>query len=99
MHLGELRGVGVVSELVSNTESQVEVLWQGDQARRAITALGAECTEAGEIIRAVLDEKSLSAALDIIRNNKGRLISVNPVRRSLEDYFVSRLNQPEEVRR
>jgi ABC-2 type transport system ATP-binding protein len=99
MHLGELRGVGVVSELVSNTESQVEVLWQGGQAHRAIMALGAECTEAGEIIRALLDEKSLPAALDIIRNNKARLISVNPVRRSLEDYFVSRLNQSEEVRR
>ena len=89
----------MVSELVSNTESQVEVLWQGAQAIRAITALGAECAEAGDIIRAVVDQKSLHAALDIIRNNKARLISVNPVRTSLEDYFVSRLSQPEEVRR
>src|SRR5262245_27729732 len=85
MHLGELRGVGVVSELVSNTESHVEILWQGTQAVRGITALGAECTEAGDIIRAVVDEKSLPAALDAIRNSKARLISVNPVRTSLED--------------
>ena len=98
MHQGELRGVGIVSELVSEAESRVELLWQGSQALGPIKALGAECSEAGDIIRAVLDESSLMAALDIIRSNNGRLISVNPVRTSLEDYFVSRLSQPAEVR-
>jgi len=99
MHQGELRGVGVVAELVSKAESRVEIIWQGSQAIRSITALGGECTEAGDIIQAVLDERSLPAALDIIRNNKARLISVNPVRASLEDYFVSRLSHPVEVQR
>jgi ABC-2 type transport system ATP-binding protein len=99
MHQGELRGVGVVAELVSKAESRVEIIWQGSQAIRSITVLGGECTEAGDIIQAVLDESSLPAALDIIRNSKARLISVNPVRASLEDYFVSRLSHPVEVQR
>jgi len=97
MHQGELRGVGVVSELVSKSQSQVEIVWQGAQALRSIEALGAKCSEAGEIIRAELDEKSLQRALEIIHNCNARLISVNPVRASLEEYFVSRLAHPVEV--
>ena len=97
MHQGELRGVGIVSELVSKSESQVEIVWQGAQALRSIEALGAKCSEAGEVIRAELDEKSLQRALEIIRNSNARLISVNPVRASLEEYFVSRLAHPVEV--
>lgn len=97
MHQGELRGVGVVSELVSKSESHVEIVWQGAQALRSIEALGAKCSEAGEIIRAELDEKSLQRALEIVRNSNARLISVNPVRASLEEYFVSRLAPPVEV--
>jgi len=97
IHQGELRGVGIVSELVSKSEGRVEILWQGAQALRSIEALGAKCSEAGEIIRAELDENSLQRALEIIRNSNARLISVNPVRASLEDYFVSRLAHPVEV--
>lgn len=97
MHQGELRGVGIVSELVSKSESHVEIVWQGAQALRSIEALGAKCSEAGEVIRAELDEKSLQRALEIIRNSNARLISVNPVRASLEEYFVSRLAHPVEV--
>src|SRR5205085_1798011 len=94
VHQGELRGVGVVAELVSKAESRIEILWQGTQALRSIKALGADCSEAGEVIRAELDENSLPLALDAIRNSNARLISVNPVRASLEEYFVSRLAQP-----
>src|SRR5690349_18123856 len=97
MHKGELRGVGVVAELISKGENRVEILWQGAQALRSIRALGAQCSEAGEIIRAELNENSLQPALDAIRNSNARLISVNPVRTSLEEYFVSRLAHPVEV--
>jgi len=99
MHQGELRGVGVVAELVSKAENRVEILWQGAQALRSIKALGGDCSEAGEIIRAELDENSLQSALEALRNSHARLISVNPVRASLEEYFVSRLAQPAEVQR
>ena len=97
MHQGELRGVGVVAELVSKAENRVEILWQGAQALRSIKALGGDCSEAGDIIRAELDENSLQSALEALRNSNARLISVNPVRASLEEYFVSRLAQPVEV--
>ncbi len=96
---GELRGVGVVAELTSRVSGKVEVIWQGGQATADISALGADCHVTGDIIRAVLPESKLDAAVDLIRRAHARLISVTPVRASLEDYFVEKIasTQPAEV--
>jgi ABC-2 type transport system ATP-binding protein len=86
LHKGELRGMGAIAELTSSLEGKVEVIAGG-----AIAALGCECHEAGELLRAVLPENKLNAAIDAIRRANARLISVTPVRSTLEDYFVERL--------
>jgi ABC-2 type transport system ATP-binding protein len=88
---GELQGVGVVAELTSQVSGKVEVIWQGEAAQGAVAALGTECHATGDIIRAVLAEGQLDAAIDIIRRGRGKLISVTPVRASLEDYFIEKL--------
>jgi ABC-2 type transport system ATP-binding protein len=95
LHKGELRGTGAVAELVSRASSRVEIIWQGEEALSAIRTLGAKCNQAGELFRAELDESALPRALDTLRTSNAKLISVNPVRTSLEDYFLERLKQPE----
>jgi len=57
------------------------------------TAMGAEVHATGEAIRAVLPDANLDAAIDAIRRAKARLISVTPVRTTLEDYFVAKLEE------
>ena len=92
LHLGELRCVEKVGELTTARHDRMEVLWQGDAAlTREITALGAECRVTGDQVRAVLPEAKLGAALDLLRSSRARLISVTPVRTTLEDYFLQRL--------
>jgi 2-C-methyl-D-erythritol 4-phosphate cytidylyltransferase len=50
--------------------------------------------------RCVVAEERLDQVLDAVRQSAdARLISVNPVRSTLEDYFVERLNAPAEVAR
>ena len=49
-------------------------------------------------MRAVVPQAALDAALEEVRRNGTRLISVNPVRATLEDYFVERLADTAEVR-
>ena len=44
--------------------------------------------------RAVVPDSDVYAAIDLIRQANGRLISVTAVRESLEDYFFERLNAP-----
>ena len=94
LHKSELRGVGVVQDLLSRFSGKVELIWDGRQALGALQALGAEIHSTGETIRASLPQQQLDAAIDAIRRSRGRLISVTPVRASLEDYFLERLSEP-----
>ncbi|MGH9509156.1 MAG: ABC transporter ATP-binding protein [Terriglobales bacterium] len=99
LHEGELRGVGTVAELTAGSKGKVELLWHGTAAMAAVTALGGECHATGETVRALVAEEKLDAAMDALRRAGGRLVSVTPVRSTLEDYFVAKLAQPMEAAR
>src|SRR5216110_1779745 len=96
IHRGELRGIGAVAELTSSVHGQVEMVWQGSVAPASLRALGADCHVTGDTVRAVLPEDKQDVAIEILRRERLRLISVTPVRASLEDYFVQKL-QPTEA--
>ena len=93
IHLGQLRGVGAVEELTAGVRAQVEIVWAGTSVPTGIKALGAECHIAGDTVRAVLPHEQQDAALEGLRAAHARLISVTPVRTSLEDYFVAQLGK------
>lgn len=91
IHKGELRGVGAVEELTKSVQGKIEVVWQGTQVPASIKALGAECHVTGETVRAVIAEAQQDAAIDALRRERLRLISLTPLRTSLESYFVEKL--------
>jgi ABC-2 type transport system ATP-binding protein len=95
IHRGELRGVGTVADLTSSAETRVEITWQGTTIPTALRALGAECHVAGNETRCVVRESDQEAVLEVLRRERLRLISVVPVRTSLEDYFVQKLKPAE----
>ena len=90
---GELRGVGVVTELVARNRSRFELMWQGKPAIQGIEELGMICEVAGDVVRATVNADRLFASLDVLKNQRAQLVSVNPVGGSLEEYFLERLNQ------
>jgi len=91
IHQGELRGVGAVEELTKSVQGKVEVVWQGTQVPASMKALGAEFHVTGETVRAVVSENQQDAAIDVLRRERLRLISITPLRTSLESYFVEKL--------
>ncbi len=91
IHQGELRGVGAVVDLTSSVHGRVELVWHGTSVPASLRALGAECHITGNTVRAVLSEANQDAALEALRRERLRLISVTPVRTSLEDYFMQKL--------
>jgi len=97
LHKGELRGVGAVNELTARTESKVEILFQGVQGVTLLSALGAECHATGEMVRAIIPENRQDEALEALRRLGLRLISLTPVRATLEDYFIERLKKDEKA--
>jgi ABC-2 type transport system ATP-binding protein len=92
LHQGTLRGVGAVEELTAGIRGQVEIVWAGTSVPPALGALGAESHVAGDTVRAVLPSTQQDAAIEALRREKLRLISVTPVRVSLEDYFMAQLS-------
>jgi ABC-2 type transport system ATP-binding protein len=88
---GELQGVGAVADLTSGVDAKVELVWQGTAVPASLPALGAEWHVTGDTVRAILPEASQDAAIDALRRERLRLISVTPVRTSLEDYYLQKL--------
>ena len=56
-----------------------------------IEALGGECRVTANLVRATIPEDKVDAAVDIVRRVHGRLVSITPVRGTLEDYFLQKL--------
>lgn len=91
LNQGEVRGIGVVAELARDITGEVEVVFEGRAAVDVVNRLGGSCRATGEIVRAVLKTEKTEAAIDAIRTSRARLISVTPLRRTLEDFFLQRV--------
>lgn len=97
IHLGELRGVGAVADLTGSVHGKVEMVWEGDFVPSALQVMAADCHVTGHTVRAVIAEDKQDAAIDVLRREHLRLVSVIPVRASLEDYFVQKLRPTENM--
>ena len=91
IHEGELRGVGAVAELTSKVDGEVEVVFCGIEVPGALSTLATEAHISGEMVRILVPEAKQEAVLEILRQEKLRLISLSPVRSSLEEYYVEKL--------
>jgi ABC-2 type transport system ATP-binding protein len=99
IHEGELRGVGAIAELTSGTQGKIEIIFyaQAQRVPAGLTSLGAEARVSGDMVNAVLPEEQQDAALEVLRRERLKLISLTPVRRSLEEYYIQKL-RPTEAR-
>jgi len=90
IHLGELRGVGAVADLTSQTQGKVEIIFYAQQVPAGLKNLGAEARISGDMVNAVLPEAHQDAALEILLRDRHKLISLTPVRSSLEEYYIQK---------
>jgi ABC-2 type transport system ATP-binding protein len=95
IYQGELRGVGAVADLTSQTQRKVEIIFCSPTVPAELTALGVEARVSGDMVNAVIHEEKQDAALEILRHEHMRLISLTPVRSSLEEYYVQKLRPRE----
>jgi len=95
LHQGELRGIGTVADLTSKTQGKVEITWHGSLFPSALQALGATSQVSGDTMRAEMNDSQLDAAIDILRRERCRIISIVPVRGTLEEYFLQQMNTPD----
>src|SRR6267142_412753 len=98
IHKGELRGIGVVSDLQSRNADRSEVVWRGAAALPAVTGLLLESHVAGDVVRGVASSANVEAVLEKLRQQRAALISLTSVQDALEEYFLAHTREKEAVR-
>jgi len=96
IHKGELRGVGVVNDFRSSVADKTEVIWVGAGALASVTDLVSDSHTTGDTVRGTVQSANLDRLLEKLRQQRARLISVTPINRTLEDYFLAQTREKEE---
>jgi ABC-2 type transport system ATP-binding protein len=96
IHKGELRGVGVVNDFRSSVADKTEVIWLGATVLSSVTDLVSDTHITGDTVRGIVQSANLDRLLEKLRQQRARLISVTPINRTLEDYFLAQTREKEE---
>jgi ABC-2 type transport system ATP-binding protein len=95
IHKGELRGVGVVNDFRSSIAEKTEVVWIGAAALPFVIQMALEHHVTADTVRATVQSADLDRVLEKLREQRARLISVTPVQRTLEEYFLAKTREEE----
>jgi ABC-2 type transport system ATP-binding protein len=88
---GKLVGYGKLGELQQTRDQTMEIVADGitTAARAALQDLALKIQETASGLHIqVKDESYIDQVLAILRPNGGKIVSINPVKASLEDFFV-----------
>jgi ABC-2 type transport system ATP-binding protein len=85
---GKLQGAGSPEEIVSIEVEAMEVFFEMADGRAIPAALAQHITQTGARYRIEVAESQLYGSLDRLRDAGARILSVTPVRPTLEDYFL-----------
>jgi ABC-2 type transport system ATP-binding protein len=95
LHRGKLQGVGAPEEIVSIEVLGMEILFEAREGRALPSNLPGRATKIGERYRVEVQEAELYATLEQLRGYDARILSVLPVRPTLEDYFLQLVGGPD----
>jgi ABC-2 type transport system ATP-binding protein len=85
---GKLQGVGAPGEIVTMPGHGMEILFEGREGRELPRSLIERGVQLGGRYRLEVLEGELYATLEQLRSCDARILSVTPVRPTLEDYFL-----------
>jgi 2-C-methyl-D-erythritol 4-phosphate cytidylyltransferase len=88
--------VGVVNDFRSSVTEKTDVIWMGANALAAVGDLVTDTHITGDTVRGTVQSANLDRLLEKLRANRARLISVIPIQRTLEDYFLSKTTEQED---
>ena len=94
LHHGRLQGCGELNTILRLGVSTTELVLEGPSAEvmAELTPYASSVIRTGERVRLEMpEENEVQRALEIILRGRTKLVSVNPVKRSLEDYFLQKV--------
>jgi len=88
LHEGKLQGVGAPGEIMSLDLQGMEILFELHDGRGLPASLAGRATQTGGRFRTEVPDGELYAVLGLLHDCDARILSVSPVRPTLEDYFL-----------
>jgi ABC-2 type transport system ATP-binding protein len=85
---GKLQGTGAPGKIVSLETHGMEILFEAHEGQALPASLAHQATQVGARYRIEVPEAGLYPALEQLRKVDAKILSVSPVRPTLEDYFV-----------
>jgi len=85
-----------VNDFRSSVADKTEVIWLGAGVLAAVTELVSDTHTTGDTVRGTVQSADLDRLLEKLRQQRARLISVTPINRTLEDYFLAQTRENEE---
>jgi ABC-2 type transport system ATP-binding protein len=95
LHHGRMQGCGELNTILRLEVSSTELVLEGlsPQVSAELERYDCSLVRTGERVRAEIPgEEAVREVLEVVLRHKTKLISVNPVKRSLEDYFFEKLS-------
>jgi ABC-2 type transport system ATP-binding protein len=89
LNRGQLHGLGTLDEILKlqARASEVVVSQPSERLVEALQPIVDTVRRAGDKVNLLVGDEKLYPVFDCVRTHGGRVLSVNPVRASLEDYF------------
>jgi len=94
---GKLQGVGAPSEIVSIEVNAMEILFEVREGHALPPGLAARATRIGGRTRLEVPEADLYCTLEQLRGCSARILSISPMRPTLEDYFIRLVGREQTV--
>ena len=94
LHHGRLQGCGELNRILCLGVSNTELVLEGPSAEvmTELMPYASSVIQTGERVRLEIpEEANVQKTLEIVLRGRAKLISVNPVKRSLEDYFLQKV--------
>ena len=95
LNRGELQGCGELREILSLGVSATEIVLEDPSPAllESLRHFNAQLVRTGRRVRAEISEEAqVARAIEAILKQGGRIFSLNPVKLSLEDYFMARVH-------
>lgn len=93
---GRLHGLGSLSEILQSATASTELVLDdpSPEVLAALARFGAKAVRTGDRVRLQISkEMEVSAVLRAALDSRARIVALNPIKVSLEDYFVSRVGK------
>ncbi|MGH7836321.1 MAG: hypothetical protein ACREQC_00695, partial [Candidatus Binataceae bacterium] len=94
---GKLQGLGAPGEIVSIEVRGMEILFEARAGHALAPRLAERAAQTGGRYRVEIPEPELYEILEELRGCLARILSVTPLRPTLEDYFLRLVGQEKAV--